>query len=83
MFSGIGAPELMIILVLVLILFGAGRLPAVFEQFGKGIRAFRDAQKEEPIDVTGAESVSRKEIAEHDALSEADEIKAKATTRNG
>ena len=36
MFSGIGAPELMIILVLVLILFGAGRLPAVFEQFGKG-----------------------------------------------
>jgi sec-independent protein translocase protein TatA len=75
MFSGIGAPELMIILVLVLILFGAGRLPAVFEQFGKGIRAFRDAQKEEPIDVTRADDVSRKEIPEHDRVSEADEIR--------
>ena len=81
MFSGIGAPELMIILVLVLILFGAGRLPQVLEQFGRGVRAFRDAQKEEPIDVTRAESVGRKEI-EHDPLSEADEIKAKATSRN-
>jgi sec-independent protein translocase protein TatA len=75
MFSGIGAPELMIILVLVLILFGAGRLPAVFEQFGKGIRAFRDAQKEEPIDVTRADEVNRKELVEHERVSEADEIR--------
>ena len=82
MFSGIGAPELLIVLVLVLILFGAGRLPAVFEQFGRGIRAFRDAQKEEPIDVTRADEVKRKELSD-DPLSEADEIKHKATSRNG
>ncbi|MBX2797605.1 MAG: twin-arginine translocase TatA/TatE family subunit [Myxococcales bacterium] len=48
----IGAPELAIILVLVLILFGAGRLPQVLESFGKGIRAFRKASSEDPIDVT-------------------------------
>jgi sec-independent protein translocase protein TatA len=50
--AGIGPMELMIILVIVLILFGAGRLPQVFEQFGKGMRAFRDAQKDDAIDVT-------------------------------
>jgi sec-independent protein translocase protein TatA len=55
MFSGIGFNELLVILVIVLILFGAGRLPSVFGQFGKGIKAFRDAQKEDPLDVTTAE----------------------------
>ena len=38
----IGGPELIFILVLVLIVFGAGRLPEVFGQLGKGIRTFRD-----------------------------------------
>jgi sec-independent protein translocase protein TatA len=38
----IGGPELMFILVIVLIVFGAGRLPEVFGQLGKGIRTFRD-----------------------------------------
>jgi len=38
----IGGPEAMFILVLVLIVFGAGRLPEVFGQLGKGIRAFKD-----------------------------------------
>ncbi|MEN0063579.1 MAG: twin-arginine translocase TatA/TatE family subunit [Myxococcota bacterium] len=45
--AGLGLPELLVVLVLVLILFGAGRLPQVFESFGKGIRAFRDASRDE------------------------------------
>lgn len=71
--SGIGPTELIIVLVLVLILFGAGRLPQVFEQFGRGIRAFRDAQKEEAIDVTR----SPKEIGEDSStvrMTEAEEL---------
>lgn len=44
----IGTTELMVILVIVLIVFGAGRLPEVFASFGKGIRAFKDAQKDAP-----------------------------------
>jgi len=39
----IGVPELLIILVLVLILFGAGRLPEVMSSMGKGVREFRKA----------------------------------------
>ena len=38
----IGGPEAMFILVIVLIVFGAGRLPEVFGQLGKGIRSFRE-----------------------------------------
>ena len=38
----IGAPEVLLILVIVLVVFGAGRLPEVFGQLGKGIRTFRD-----------------------------------------
>jgi sec-independent protein translocase protein TatA len=48
-----GTTELILILVIVLIFFGAGRLPEVFGQFGKGIKSFKDAQKEDSsIDVT-------------------------------
>lgn len=47
-----GTTELILILVIVLIFFGAGRLPEVFGQFGKGIKSFKDAQKDESIDVT-------------------------------
>jgi len=50
-----GAPELAIILVIVLIVFGAGKLPQVFEAFGKGLKNFRDAQRDDepPTGATG------------------------------
>ena len=48
----LGPMELGIILVLVLILFGAGRLPDVFAQAGKAIKNFKDAQKDDSVDVT-------------------------------
>ena len=44
----LGGPELIIILVVVLIVFGAGRLPDVFGQLGKGIRSFREESSVDP-----------------------------------
>lgn len=38
----LGGGELVFILVIVLIVFGAGKLPSVFGQLGKGVRTFRD-----------------------------------------
>jgi sec-independent protein translocase protein TatA len=38
---GIGVPELIIILVVVLLLFGAGRLPQLGNAMGKSIREFK------------------------------------------
>ncbi len=50
---GMGLPELLVILVIVLIVFGAGRLPELGENLGKGIRNFRKATSEpDAIDVT-------------------------------
>jgi sec-independent protein translocase protein TatA len=37
--------ELIIILVIVFIIFGAGKLPQIFGDTGKAIRSFRDSQK--------------------------------------
>jgi sec-independent protein translocase protein TatA len=43
MLRGIGAPELLLILVIVVIVFGVGRLGEVGGAIGKGIREFRKA----------------------------------------
>jgi sec-independent protein translocase protein TatA len=43
---GLGTTELIIILVLVLIIFGAGKLPSVGGALGKGLRNFKDGVKE-------------------------------------
>ncbi len=44
---GIGMPELIIILVIILIIFGAGKLPEIGAGMGKAIRNFKGASSEE------------------------------------
>ncbi len=44
----LGGGELVFILVIVLIVFGAGKLPEVFGQLGKGVRTFREESTNEP-----------------------------------
>ncbi len=41
MFGNLGFPEIMLILVVVLLVFGAKRLPEIGASFGKGIREFK------------------------------------------
>jgi sec-independent protein translocase protein TatA len=43
----IGLPELLIILVIVVLFFGANRLPELGRGIGKGIRNFKDGIKDE------------------------------------
>lgn len=40
---GIGMPELIIILIIILIIFGAGKLPEIGAGIGKGIKSFKEA----------------------------------------
>jgi sec-independent protein translocase protein TatA len=42
----IGAPELILVLVVVLILFGPGKLPEVGQALGKTVREFRHASND-------------------------------------
>jgi sec-independent protein translocase protein TatA len=59
----LGATELALILVIVLVLFGAGRLPQVFESLGKAVRSFRDAQRE-PVEAESQRRLSGEDVAE-------------------
>ena len=47
-----GATEMGMILAMVLIFFGVGKLPQVFGQLGKGLKAFKDAQRDVSLDAT-------------------------------
>lgn len=42
----LGGGELVIVLALVLIVFGAGKLPEVLGQLGRGVRTFRDESED-------------------------------------
>jgi sec-independent protein translocase protein TatA len=43
---GIGMPELLIILVIILIIFGVGKLPEIGSALGKGIKNFKKSMNE-------------------------------------
>ena len=44
--GSIGTPELIVILVIALVIFGPGKLPEVGKAIGKGINEFKDALSE-------------------------------------
>ena len=47
-----GPWELGILLVIIMMFFGVGKLPQVGKALGNSLRAFKEAQKTPPIDVT-------------------------------
>jgi sec-independent protein translocase protein TatA len=56
MFGSFGWMELMLILIIVLIIFGAGKLPQLGEGLGKAIKGFKKTVHEaDAIDVTPAD----------------------------
>ena len=71
-----GPLEIGLILVIVLIVFGAGKLPQVGEAFGKGIRAFKKGTKGDDEEEAAKTEVEAKAEAEAEA-----EKKPKRKTR--
>jgi sec-independent protein translocase protein TatA len=64
---GFGVTELVLILVIIMVIFGAGKLPEIGAGLGKGIKNFKKATMgEDEIDVT----------PENDKIEEGDEDKA-------
>jgi sec-independent protein translocase protein TatA len=47
MFRQFGTPELLLVLLIVVLLFGVGRLSKIGSEMGQGIRAFREGLKGE------------------------------------
>jgi sec-independent protein translocase protein TatA len=78
MFLGFGIPsggEWIIVLVIVVIFFGVGKLPAVLGQMGKGVKAFKDGMSED-------ERKKLKELESEVDLAEAEEVKTHSTSSN-
>ncbi|MFL5527804.1 MAG: twin-arginine translocase TatA/TatE family subunit [Gemmatimonadaceae bacterium] len=55
MFGNLGFPELLIIMVVILLLFGAKRIPEIAGSMGKGIREFKKNINDATREVTSAE----------------------------
>ncbi|HID96303.1 MAG TPA: twin-arginine translocase TatA/TatE family subunit [Candidatus Latescibacteria bacterium] len=66
MFGGFGTGEILLIFLVILLLFGAKRIPEIAQGLGKGIREFRKATRDlkEEIDeaVEGKDESSKKEL---------------------
>jgi sec-independent protein translocase protein TatA len=62
--ANLGMWEIMLILLVVLLLFGAKRLPEVGASFGKGIREFKRSLSDTQDAIMGAED-QRKEVPPH------------------
>jgi len=63
---GIGFPELMVILIIIMIIFGAGKLPEIGSAFGRSIKNFKGSMKEAeaedlPVENNSSEDSSDKE----------------------
>lgn len=52
--GGLGTSEIMVIMLVILLLFGAKRIPELAKGLGKGIREFKDATKEIKNEVENA-----------------------------
>jgi len=58
-----GPMELIIVLVVVLIIFGVGRLPEIGGAMGKAIKEFRNTQKNQPeSDINAVDKDSKDDI---------------------
>ena len=70
-----GPFELIIILAIVLILFGAGKLPKVLGQMGKGVKAFKEGlsgqgeEEDDAVDVTPEEDDEPQKAIEQETAS--------------
>ena len=62
MFSGIGMPEILVILLVVLLLFGAKRLPEIGASMGKGIREFKRSFNDINRSITDIDRDDRPEL---------------------
>jgi sec-independent protein translocase protein TatA len=50
--GGLGAPEIILIIIAILLLFGGKKIPELMRGLGKGVKEFKDAQNGESTSST-------------------------------
>ena len=73
---GIGFPELMVILVIIIIIFGAGKLPEIGSAFGRSIKNFKSSMKEaEALDEEASSETTETEGETAESSESTEEVK--------
>jgi sec-independent protein translocase protein TatA len=75
-FGSLGTGEILLILVIVLLLFGAKRLPEVGRSLGRGIREFKNATKEITSEMTDEDKTTVKPRPREDVEPRSPEVKS-------
>ena len=57
---GLGTTELILILIIILVIFGAGKLPEIGSSLGKAIKSFKSASSDAATDTTASEEEKKK-----------------------
>lgn len=70
MLGGLGAPELIVIALIALLLFGAGRIADIGKGLGQGIKNFKQGIKEADSDDEEEEPVAKKPAKKKEAKKE-------------
>jgi sec-independent protein translocase protein TatA len=64
MLGGIGAQELLLIFLVILLLFGAKRIPEIAQGLGKGMREFKKAMRDTQNELTKAQPPAEEKKAD-------------------
>jgi len=59
----LGAPEIILIILVILILFGAKKIPEMMQGFGKGIKEFKKATKDIESEITNTGNTEDKKTS--------------------
>lgn len=58
----IGAPQIILIVIVILLLFGGRKIPELMRGLGSGIKEFKDASKDDDIDMDNKKVPEEKKL---------------------
>jgi sec-independent protein translocase protein TatA len=77
----IGVPELSIILVIIVIIFGVGKLPEIGGALGKGIREFKTESSSEDDKIEEGKSEKASSLTANASATKSEEVASRAERR--
>jgi sec-independent protein translocase protein TatA len=61
LFLNVGAPEIIIIALVILLIFGGKKIPELMKGLGKGVKSFKDGMKDVENDINSEDDKKEKE----------------------
>lgn len=58
----VGTQEIIVIVIIVLLLFGGKKIPELMRGLGRGVKEFKEGQKEDPVDHSSSSQNDNNEV---------------------